>query len=252
MASKRIGRCESSNFGAAVARRNRREEFTESPSAPVRRRCAVRRREFLAGLACAGISCAQRSSAPIERDELIDIGGRRLHARIWGSGTPVVVIDVGIGEAIEPWTPVISRLAAHTRVCAYERAGYGRSDGGPLPRTAHRVTSDLRLLLSKLSLPPPYVLVGHSLGALHVMLLAAESPELTGAMLLLDPPPHGFISGERFPALLKMAVQQTVEFQRMAKVWRHSSASRTCSEPWATAPNRSGVRSPQSRIWTRC
>lgn len=185
----------------------------------------MRRRDFLSGVAFAGVGCARGSSAPIERDELVDIGGRRLHARIWGSRAPVVVIDVGIGEAIEPWTPVISRLAAQTRVCAYERAGYGRSDGGPLPRTAHHVTSDLRLLLSKLSLPPPYVLVGHSLGALHMMLLAAESPELAGMMLLLDPPPRGFISGERFPRLSKMAAQQTAEFQRTAKEAREQNAS---------------------------
>jgi len=135
------------------------------------------------------------------------------------------VIDVGIGEAIEPWIPVIRQLAAHTRVCAYERAGYGRSDGGPLPRTARRAAGDLSLLLSKLSLPPPYVLVGHSLGALHMILLAADSPQLAGAMLLLDPPPLGFISGERFPRLSKMAVQQTMEFQRMAKEARAQNAT---------------------------
>ena len=96
----------------------------------------MRRREFLTGVAFGGVGRARGSSAPIEKDELVDIGGRRLHARVWGSGAPVVVIDVGIGEAIEPWTPVITGLAAQTRVCAYERAGYGSSDGGPVPRTA--------------------------------------------------------------------------------------------------------------------
>jgi pimeloyl-ACP methyl ester carboxylesterase len=137
----------------------------------------------------------------------------------------VIVIDVGIGEAIEPWIPVIRQLAAHTGVCAYERAGYGRSDGGPLPRTAHRVVGDLRLLLSKLSLPPPFLLVGHSLGALYMMFLAAESPELAGGILLLDPPPRGFILGERFPGLSKMAAQQTAEFQRMAREAREQNAT---------------------------
>ena len=177
----------------------------------------MRRRDFLSGVAFAGLVRARGSSAPTERDELVDIGGRRLHARIWGSGVPVVVIDVGLADPIEVWTSVISRLAVETCVCAYERAGYGKSDGGPLPRTAHAVIGDLRLLLHKLSLPVPYVLIGHSLGAAHIMLLAAEIPELAGAMLLLDPPPRGFISGERFPGLLKMAAQQTAELQRMAK-----------------------------------
>ena len=185
----------------------------------------MRRRDFLSGVVFAGLVRARGSSALIEKDELVDIGGRRLHARIWGSGAPVVVIDVGLADPIEVWTSVISRLAVQTRVCAYERAGYGSSDGGPLPRTAQHVTSDLRLLLHKLSLPAPYVLVGHSLGAVHMMLLAAESPELAGAMLLLDQPPRGFISGERFPGLLKTAAQVTAEFRRMAKEAREQNAT---------------------------
>jgi pimeloyl-ACP methyl ester carboxylesterase len=176
-------------------------------------------------LAWAGVGCARRSPAAVEQDELVDIGGRRLHARIWGSGAPVVVIDVGFGETIEPWAPVISRLAAQSRVCTYERAGYGRSDGGPYPRTAQHVTSDLRLLLSKLAVPPPYILVGHSLGALHMIVFAAESPELAGAMLLLDPPPRGFISGERFTGLATLAAQQTAELQRVAKEAREQGAT---------------------------
>ena len=185
----------------------------------------MRRRDFLSGVAFAGLGRARSSSAPIERDELVDIGGRRLHARISGSGAPVVVIDGGLADPIEVWTPVISRLAVQTRVCAYERAGYGKSDGGPLPRTAHAVAGDLRMLLEKLSLPAPYVLLGHSLGAVHMMLLAAESPELAGAMLLLDPPPRGFITGDRFPALLKLAAQQTAELKRMAKEAKGENAA---------------------------
>ena len=110
----------------------------------------------------------------------------------------MVVIDVGLADPIEVWTSVISRLAAQT--CVRTNApDTARAMAGRIRRTAHAVVGDLRLLLQKLSLPTPYVLVGHSLGAVHMMLLAAESPELAGAMLLLDPPPHGFISGERFP-----------------------------------------------------
>ena len=44
----------------------------------------MRRRDFLSGVAFAGLVRALDSSAPIESDELVDIGGRRLHARIWG------------------------------------------------------------------------------------------------------------------------------------------------------------------------
>ena len=110
----------------------------------------------------------------------------------------------------------IDRMKSSTRVCAYERAGYGRSDAGPFPRNAVRAAEELRVLLSRLALVPPYVFAGHSLGAVHVMTMAAEHPEIVAALLLLDPPPGVFVTGGRFTNRAKMAAEQAAEFRRTA------------------------------------
>ena len=47
-----------------------------------------------------------------------------------------------------------------------DRAGFGWSDAGPMPRTAGRVADELYTLLDRGGIDPPFVLVGHSFGGL--------------------------------------------------------------------------------------
>jgi pimeloyl-ACP methyl ester carboxylesterase len=66
---------------------------------------------------------------------LIDVGaGRRINIYCMGSGSPAVVLDLGWGDPLIAWAWVQPTIAKFTRVCSYERAGYGFSDPGPLPR----------------------------------------------------------------------------------------------------------------------
>ena len=69
------------------------------------------------------------------------------------------------------------RLARVTRVITYNRAGYGRSDPGLLPRDSGREAEELRALLKKASVAEPFVLVGHSLGALNAQVFASKYPK---------------------------------------------------------------------------
>lgn len=51
--------------------------------------------------------------------------GRRLRTMVRGDGTDLVVLEAGLGISGLYWGAVHERLAAHTQVVAYERAGYG-------------------------------------------------------------------------------------------------------------------------------
>ena len=78
--------------------------------------------------------------------------GRRLYLTCWGEGSPTVVLDSGHpdGTGITDFghTEFVRRLVAETRVCAYDRAGWGRSDPAPNePRSADEVVDDLDALL---------------------------------------------------------------------------------------------------------
>jgi pimeloyl-ACP methyl ester carboxylesterase len=116
----------------------------------------------------------------------VDVGGRTLNIYCSGVGGPTVVLDSGNGEPGYAWAHIQSEIARFTRACWFDRAGEGWSDPGPYPRTSAATAQDLHALLARAGVPPPYVLVGHSLGGLDVRVYnGLYGSEVTG-MVLVD------------------------------------------------------------------
>ncbi len=149
-------------------------------------------------------------------DQMISIGSHRLQIHLEGKGDPTVVIDAGITDQLDKLRPLQERIARVTHVITYNRAGYGQSEAGPLPRHSGREAEELKDLLEKASVPGPYVLVGHSLGALNMQVFASRYPDDVAGMVLLDPPPLSFILGQEYRELRVMAEQMTAEWQAIA------------------------------------
>jgi hypothetical protein len=123
----------------------------------------------------------------IIRPPLIDVGGYRLEARVKGTGNPAVVFETGFTGGIPLYWKLQDRIAEHTQTLVYERAGLGRSDPGPQPRTAEQMARDLHSLLAALDIRPPIVLVGHSAGGLFMRVFAHDYPAEVAAMVFIDP-----------------------------------------------------------------
>ena len=122
---------------------------------------------------------------------LVDIGaGRHLNLRCSGSGAPAVILESGAMADSMAWSKVQPLLARSTRVCAYDRAGLGFSDAGPLPRDLDADVSDLRALVQAAKIDAPVVLVGHSLGSTIVRRYAERWPSDVSGLVLVDPPPQ--------------------------------------------------------------
>ena len=119
--------------------------------------------------------------------QLIDVGGFRLHIHCSGEGSPSIVLDAALGGSSLSWSLVQPELARLSRVCSYDRAGFGWSDAGPMPRTAGRIADELRTLLDRAGVPPPYLLVGHSFGGLVALIFAHRFARETAGMVLVDP-----------------------------------------------------------------
>jgi pimeloyl-ACP methyl ester carboxylesterase len=78
-------------------------------------------------------------------------------------------------------------IARFTRVCSYDRAGLGFSDGGPVPRDATAAVNDLHALLERAGVAPPYILVGHSEAGFYEPLYADRYRQEVAGMVLVDP-----------------------------------------------------------------
>jgi pimeloyl-ACP methyl ester carboxylesterase len=120
---------------------------------------------------------------------LVDIGaGRRLHLHCAGEGrTPSVILDAGIAASSLSWSRVAPGVAGFARVCTYDRAGLAWSDSGPQPTSARRFARDLHALVVAASVPPPYVLVGHSFGSFVVRAFTDEHQDAVAGLVLVDP-----------------------------------------------------------------
>lgn len=115
-----------------------------------------------------------------------DVGGYQLHIHCSGSGSPTVIVDVGLGDDSTDWSPIQQAVSTNTRICVFDRPGYGWSDFGPSPRTSNRIASELEILLEQAEIAPPYILVGHSFGGYNIRVFAANNPQMVAGMVLVD------------------------------------------------------------------
>src|SRR5215469_5595440 len=136
---------------------------------------------------------------------LVDVGGYRLHINCMGHGSPTVVLDAALGASFNSWRKVQPQIATFTQVCSYDRAGLGYSETSPLPRTSRVIAQELQKLLVNSRTPPPYVMVGHSLGGFNVRVYTSQNPSSVVGMILVDSShPDQF---NRYPPILRKQVR---------------------------------------------
>jgi len=115
-----------------------------------------------------------------------DVGGFKMHIDCTGRGSPTVVLESGLGDTYVSWRKVQPEIAKFTRVCSYDRAGLGYSDPASAPRTSKVIAEQLHALLQAAAIPPPYVLVGHSMGGFDVRLFPSLFRNEVAGMVLVD------------------------------------------------------------------
>lgn len=114
-------------------------------------------------------------------------GERRLNLYCVGRGSPTVLLDAGAGESMMVWRHVQGAVSAETRVCAYDRAGYGFSDASSSTADLRATVSDLRRLITAAALGPGIIYVGHSAAALYGTVLASDTSPRVAGLVLIDP-----------------------------------------------------------------
>ncbi|MBD2492304.1 alpha/beta fold hydrolase [Aulosira sp. FACHB-615] len=129
------------------------------------------------------IACLRENREPLP-GQLIDVGGYHLHLYTAGKSSPTVILEHSLG-GMEGYL-LVQEIAKLTRVCIYDRAGYGWSNHSPHPRTSQQIVTELDTLLTQAGIAPPYILVGNSFGSYNVRLYAHYFPSKVVGMVLTD------------------------------------------------------------------
>ncbi|MCL4784934.1 MAG: alpha/beta fold hydrolase [Bryobacterales bacterium] len=122
---------------------------------------------------------------------MVDLGGRRIHIYCEGErrAGPLVVFNADISDSGLVWRGVQKALGGRLRSCAIDRAGLGWSDPGAEDRSITATARELHRVLAASGEAPPYLPVGHGLGALQLLVMAREHPAEIAGIVLADPLP---------------------------------------------------------------
>src|SRR5437762_12811075 len=70
---------------------------------------------------------------------LVEANGARLNLYCTGSGSPTVLLDPGHQDWAPAWAVIQPHITSWTRVCSFDRAGYGFSPPRPIPCSSDRI-----------------------------------------------------------------------------------------------------------------
>ena len=157
----------------------------------------------LLGVGYQALATASDNGAYSPGGIVVTVGGRQMHVRCLGEGSPTVILEAGGGAESLWWVRVQQHVSLHTRVCAYDRAGHGWSEPASGSRDPAAIVSELHSLLQSTQVPAPYIMVGHSFGALWARIAAAQLPDQVVGLVLVDSTflvPDHFASQSEFDA----------------------------------------------------
>lgn len=135
-------------------------------------------------------------SAPGGQEKLVEIKGKSLWISLLGKGSPAVIFESGIGDggSFGFWNTVQKAVSKKTQTVVYDRSGIGPAGPVSTPPDTEQVAAELHALLDTEGINPPYILVGHSMGGLHVQVFAQTWPDEVAGIVLVDPSPKQLLA----------------------------------------------------------
>jgi pimeloyl-ACP methyl ester carboxylesterase len=165
-------------------------------------------------LVASAVAAAPGDEIYLRPGQVVEADGAWLNLYCSGSGSPTVVFDAGHQDWAPAWAVVQPQVAKWTRVCSFDRPGYGFSPPGPMPRTSERIATELHDALHKLGIGRPYVLVGHAFGATDMRTFADLYTDEIQGLVLIDPDPTDAGTPEQIARAHSVYIRQAEEIQR--------------------------------------
>ena len=117
-------------------------------------------------------------------DHLAEVNGVRLHYFIGGKGSPVVLLH-GYAETSHMWLPIMPLLAKNHTVIVPDLRGAGNSSKPESGYDKKNMAVDIHELTSKLGFNRVSI-VGHDIGLMVAYAFAAQFPQTTERVVLMD------------------------------------------------------------------
>lgn len=115
------------------------------------------------------------------------LNGKKQYVLVEGKGEPTIVFLTGKGRSQTDFKKVYNKIKKTKQIFSYDRAGLGQSEAFKNERTVDTMSYELHELLVKEKVKPPYILVGHALGA-HIMRCFVNMyPNTVSGMVFIDP-----------------------------------------------------------------
>lgn len=101
----------------------------------------------------------------------------------------LIVFESGLGDDHTVWNQrkIASQISKVADVSLYDRAGYGKSEKGLVPRNINNLTSELASVINASANARKVILVGHSLGGMIIRDYAIKNPDKVAAIIFVDP-----------------------------------------------------------------
>lgn len=178
-------------------------------------------------LSCGSFWLADRAVSDLP--SRIDVAGRQLRMRVEGTGSPTVVLEIGLRGMLEEWAAVQSKVATFARVAAYDRTGAVR-DKRML--SGEDIARELHAALANEGLDPPYVMVGQSFGGIYMRVFANLYPNEVVGLVLLDPSQEDFIRWMELHHPARIISQKDVkDWPEGAGIWSTLRQLKTTGSP---------------------
>ncbi len=123
----------------------------------------------------------------IEASKQLVLDGTKYNYVSTGQGDVTVVFENGEADELRVWSEVYSKVGEFAKVFLYDRAGQGKSEARNGTRDSDTIADELRRLLKAAGQESPFLLVGHSAGALYARSFAGKYISDVKGLVLIDP-----------------------------------------------------------------
>lgn len=115
----------------------------------------------------------------------LPVADTRLYVEDTGGAAPAVVFSHGLLYSSRMWDAQVPALQGRFRCIRFDHRGQGQSEGAAGGYDMERLALDAVALIRALGVQPVHF-VGHSMGGMVGMRVAARHPELVRSLVLLD------------------------------------------------------------------